>query len=48
MTNYVIRAYDVPRYNMPYEVKTTPDLEQALIYVRSYLVLGYAVKVTQD
>lgn len=46
---YIICAYDL-KTDVTKEgtVRVTNDLERALIHVRSFLVLGYTVKVIQD
>ena len=46
---YTICAYD-PNTDVVKDVtvRVTADLERALIHVRSFLVLGYAVEITQD
>lgn len=45
---YIICAYD-PNTDVEKDVtvRATDDLERVLIHVRSFLVLGYAVEITQ-
>lgn len=46
---YIICAYKLGKDVVDNtKVRVTDDLERALIHARSFLELGYTVKITQD